>query len=91
MTITANDLGLLGSLGTALGFFDSHGDPEPGWLGNPGDSLSTVLVDDGQREALMSFVDEALGGADRTTESGVVCRFTPIIRTGRTTPTSTSS
>ena len=72
MTITANDFGLLGSLGTALGFFDSDGDPEPGWLGDPGESLGTVLAADGQREALISFVDEALGGADRTTESGVV-------------------
>ena len=34
------------------------------WLSNPGDYLSSVLADEHQRESLVTFVDNVLGGAD---------------------------
>ncbi len=77
MTLTADDLGVLGNLATALGFLDNNGDPNPAWFGAPDESLRTVLGNDAQREALIAFVDEALGGADRTTEEGVV--WLPVV------------
>ncbi len=77
MTITAGDLGVLGNLATALGFLDGGGNANPGWFGAPDESMRTMLADDGQREALIAFVDEALGGADRSTEDGVV--WLPVV------------
>ncbi len=69
MTVTADDLGVLGNLATAIGLLDSGGGPDPGWFGDPAASLSTMLADEGQREALIAFVDEALGGADREADA----------------------
>jgi large repetitive protein len=68
MTVTAEDFGVLGNLATAIGLLDADGDPNPGWLGDPAESLSTMLADESQREALIGFVDEAMGGADRETD-----------------------
>ena len=69
MSVTADDLGVLGNLATAIGLLDDDGDPNPDWFGDPEESLTTMLADDGQREALIAFVDEAMGGADRETEA----------------------
>ena len=68
MTLTADDLGVLGHLAVALGVMDDSGNPAPGWLEDPLGSLKTALADDAQREALIAFVDEAMGGADRETD-----------------------
>lgn len=70
MSITADDLGVLGNLATAIGLLDADGDPNPAWFGDPAESLSTILADEHQREALIGFVDEAMGGADRETDAG---------------------
>jgi large repetitive protein len=78
MTIAANDLGVLGNLAIALGIFRPDGDPDPDWFGDPGASLATMLENDDQRAALVAFVDEALGGADRSTDpTGVI--WLPIV------------
>ncbi|HEY8644546.1 MAG TPA: hypothetical protein VIL77_01565, partial [Gaiellaceae bacterium] len=68
MSITADDLGVLGNLGKAIGLLGSNGDPNPSWFGDPAASLQTILADDGQRAALIGFVDEALGGADASAD-----------------------
>ncbi len=77
MSLRVEDLGVLGNLGIALGFLDTAGDPNPSWLGAPDESLQTMLSNQDQRDALVAFVDEALGGADRTTQDGVV--WLPIV------------
>ena len=72
-----DELGVLGNLAVALGLFTDDG-PNPDWFGNPEGFLKKVLADDDQRAALIAFVDEALGGADRTTDpNGVV--WLPIV------------
>ena len=76
MTIGAADLGVLGNLAEALGIF-RNGDPNPDWFGRPEDFLGTMLANEAQRAALIAFVDDALGGADRTTEAGVI--WLPIL------------
>ena len=68
MSLTADDLGVLGSLAIALGVMDDDGNPAPGWFEDPLASLKTVVADDAQRAALIAFVDEAMGGADRETD-----------------------
>ncbi|HEY1366381.1 MAG TPA: hypothetical protein VGF23_04685, partial [Gaiellaceae bacterium] len=68
MSVTADDLGVLGNLAKAIGLLDGDGDPNPGWFGDPSASLETILADDGQRAALVDFVDEALGGADASAD-----------------------
>jgi len=79
VTITADDLGVLGSLATAVGILGADGEPNPDWFGDPAESLSTVLADEGQREALIAFVDEAMGGADREADlAGAI--WLPIVR-----------
>lgn len=79
MTIAANDLGVLSHLAIALGIFTPAGDPNPNWFGDPEASLKKMLANDAQRAALIAFVDDAMGGADRTTDpSGVV--WLPIVR-----------
>ena len=78
MTLATSDLGVLGNLAVALGVFKPDGDPNPDWFSDPGQSLGTMLANEAQRDALIAFVDEALGGADRTTDPGGVV-WLPII------------
>ncbi len=67
------DLGPVSDLATALGLLTPDGDPNPAWFGHPDDYLATILAEPAQRDALVAFVDEALGGEDRTTDaSGAV-------------------
>ena len=66
------DLGDLAGLATAIGLLDADGNPVDSWFADPGTHLSRVLANPVQRHALVSFVDELLGGAEATTdENGV--------------------
>ena len=65
MSLVSADLGEIKNLATALGLVDAGGDFRGDWLSRPGDYLSSVLADAGQRDALVAFVDEALGGEAR--------------------------
>ena len=76
MSLATPDLGVLGNLAEALGVFRG-GTPNPDWFARPDDFLATMLANDAQRAALIAFVDEALGGADRSTEAGVT--WLPIV------------
>jgi hypothetical protein len=69
MTMTTADLGVLGELATAIGLFED-GAPNSDWFGRPDHYLARMLSDDDQRTALVAFVDEVLGGQDRTTAPG---------------------
>ncbi|OYT89030.1 MAG: hypothetical protein CFE46_00930 [Burkholderiales bacterium PBB6] len=71
-----SDLGLLGQLAAALGLFDGE-DPNPDWFSDPAASLTRVLSNPAQREALMAFIDEALGGAARQEVDGIT--WLPLI------------
>jgi len=71
------DLGILGNLAKALGIFDASGNPNQGWFADPESSLKSMLSSTAQREALIAFIDEALGGADRASEGGVI--WLPIV------------
>jgi len=71
------DLGILGNLAKALGILDASGNPNQGWFANPESSLQKMLASQVQREALIAFVDEALGGAERSTSGGVT--WLPIV------------
>ncbi len=62
------DLGDLTGLATALGLVDG-GDLTPDWFARPGDHLSAVLREPRQREALVSFLDDVLGGERAATDS----------------------
>lgn len=77
MSFGAGDLGVLGHLAKALGIFQADGSPNQGWFARPEDFLKNMLADPAQRDALIAFVDEAMGGADRSTEAGVV--WLPIV------------
>ena len=81
MTLAADDLGVLGNLGTALGLFDAAGTPNEDWFQDPEDYLGSVLAEDAQREALLAFVDEALGGAERDVDPYGVT-WLPIVEVG---------
>ncbi len=65
MDFSRGELGALHSLAGALGLLDANGQPNPNWLRDPLASLRRMLADDAQREALLAFVDEALGGGER--------------------------
>ncbi|HEY2925404.1 DUF6603 domain-containing protein, partial [Piscinibacter sp.] len=71
------DLGILGNLAKALGIFDASGNPNQGWFADPESSLKSMLASQVQREALIAFIDEALGGAERSTTGGVT--WLPIL------------
>ena len=60
----ANDLGVLGDLAKALGLVDGSTFRQD-WLSDPGAYLSRMLADQQQREALIAFVYEVLGGDER--------------------------
>jgi hypothetical protein len=78
VTLAADDLGLVGSLGKALGVFHGDGSHNPEWFGNPQRFLGTILADEQQRDALVAFVDEALGGEERETDASGVT-WLPIV------------
>ena len=72
MTLTASDLGVLGDLATALGIV-KDGAADPTWFGDPAARLGTVLADDDQRQALVSFLDTVLDdGSVETDDQGRV-------------------
>ncbi len=75
--ISQGDLGILGDLAEALGIFDG-GSPNTDWFANPDVYLKRILANAQQRAALLNFVDEALGGADNTTEQGVI--WVPLVK-----------
>jgi hypothetical protein len=73
----AEDLGVLGSLATALGLLDEAGSPRGEWLTEPGTFLSGVLSEDGQRAALVEFLDTVLGGSQVQVEGDLT--WLPIV------------
>ena len=66
MTMTADDLGVLGDLAEAIGLTDD-GSFRADWLSDPGGHMARMLARQRQREALLAFVDEVLGGSQRST------------------------
>ncbi len=78
MTAAAADLGVLGELAGALGLVDGDGSFRDDWLSDPGRYLSAILADPDQRQSLVQFVDDVLGGATQTTDAeGLV--WLPIV------------
>ena len=71
------DLGILGKLAEALGIFNGSS-PNTDWFANPEVYLKRILANPQQRAALLQFVDEALGGADNTSEKGVI--WVPLVK-----------
>src|SRR5689334_10048432 len=57
--------------------FDAEGKPNSDWFAHPEESLASMLANPDQRAALIAFVDEVMGGADRTTEDGVI--WLPVV------------
>jgi len=75
------DLGDLKDLATAVGLVDADGAPVESWFGDPGTHLSRVLANPVQRQALVSFVDDLLGGDDAVTdENGLT--WLPVVEAG---------
>ena len=66
MSLGRSDLGVLGDLAGAVGLTDSGGEFQTDWLSNPGDYLSSVLADEHQRNSLVTFVDNVLGGSQQS-------------------------
>ena len=78
MSVTAADLGVVRELAGALGIVDEAGAFREDWLADPGKYLSSVLADEAQRDALVTFVDEVLGGEEGTSDpDGLV--WLPIV------------
>lgn len=65
MSLSGSDLGELSSLATALGLAESNGSFRDDWLSRPGHYLGRALADETQRDALIAFIDDVLGGAER--------------------------
>ena len=66
MSLAGSDLGVLGELAGAVGLTDNSGSFREDWLSNPGDYLSSVLADEHQRQSLVTFVDNVLGGSSQS-------------------------
>ena len=61
MSIDGSSLGDIADLATALGLLDGSGSIVTGWFENPGAYVGTMLRDQGQRDALVQFVEAARG------------------------------
>jgi hypothetical protein len=83
MSFGGSDLGVLGDLAGAVGLTDDSGSFREDWLSKPGEYLSSVLAEDHQRNSLVTFVDNVLGGStpsrapDGTTWLPIVERSAP--------------
>lgn len=64
--MNTSDLGVLSDLATALGLVH-QGQFREDWLSDPSGHLARMLAEAEQREALVRFIDEVLGGEDRST------------------------
>ncbi|HJR21539.1 MAG TPA: hypothetical protein VJ822_07955, partial [Dongiaceae bacterium] len=69
MSFQPSDLGEIRNLATAIGLINSSGGFQEDWLTKPGDYLSDVLANQAQREAMVAFLDDALGGSERRSDS----------------------
>jgi hypothetical protein len=84
VSVTGAQLDAFGQLARALGILGASGDPNPAWFGDPvggggnPHGLRSVLADDGQRDALLGFVDEVLGPPERRTVGQAV--WVPLFR-----------
>ncbi|WP_461124407.1 DUF6603 domain-containing protein [Saccharothrix stipae] len=78
------DLGPIADLARALGLVTAEGAFAPGWLSDPGKHLARVLSDDGQREALVRFMDDALGGGAAGTDADGLM-WLPVVDSGALT------
>ncbi len=65
MSFGSEDLGDLNSLAKAMGLVDAGGDFQDDWLTKPDHYLARMLAEDHQRDALMTFIDDMLGGSIR--------------------------
>jgi large repetitive protein len=65
MSFAPSDLGEVSPLATALGLVDGAGNFNGNWLNDPGRYLSSILAERDQRDALLEFLDEALGAEQR--------------------------
>ena len=69
MSFASEDLGDLNGLAKAMGLVGASGDFQDDWLAQPDYYLSRVLADDHQRDALMTFIDDMMGGSVRRTDA----------------------
>jgi hypothetical protein len=63
------DLGDLATLASALGLLNDRGDLTTDWFSQPGDYLTQVLREAHQREALVTFAGDLLGGGQPVADS----------------------
>jgi len=68
MSASSVNLGDIQALGKAIGLIDSTDGFRSDWLIQPGHYLSSVLADETQRDSLVQFVDDVLGGETRETD-----------------------
>ena len=78
MTMTSGDLGVLEDLAIALGVFGADGQPNPNWIGDPGQYLSQMLANDAQRDALLAFADSVLDDGSLDVRGGRT--YIPIVK-----------
>jgi hypothetical protein len=65
MSVDSASLGDVGALATALGLLDANGNVATGWFQDPGGHVRGMLRNQPQRDALVQFIEAALG--DQTT------------------------
>ena len=63
------DLGDLAALASALGLLDDGGNLAPDWFSRPGHYLTEVLREAHQRESLVTFAGDLLGGGHPVADS----------------------
>ena len=63
------DLGDLATLASALGLLDDGGNLAPDWFSRPGYYLTQVLREAHQRESLVTFAGDLLGGGQPVADS----------------------
>ena len=59
--MNAQSLGDVAALATALGLLDENGNPDTSWFVDPGSQVKDMLRDQTQRDALVQFIQDALG------------------------------
>lgn len=80
MTVGADSLGDVAALATALGLLDARGNIDTTWFSDPGGHVTGMLRNQGQRDALAQFIQDALEDQTAPVTDNPLRTWVPLLK-----------